>query len=204
MPALRSHVMHDDLVFESTRTMSQADFAAWVAERERCDLNHFELLNGRVVMTPPAGHPHGRVEARVVSLLHGFVHPRGLGEVFGSSQGFELPTGDTVEPDASFVSARRWNAVPPPEDGKFLRVVPDLLVEILSGSTSARDRGDKRAIYERSGVREYWMVDPRARCVSVLVLGDGRWGEERVFTERERLTSVVLGGLECAVEQIVA
>ncbi len=65
--------MHDDLVFESTRTMTQAAFSAWLRARERWDpLSHFELLNGRVVMTPPAGYPHGEIESNVILALGNF------------------------------------------------------------------------------------------------------------------------------------
>jgi Uma2 family endonuclease len=188
--------MHDDLVFVSTRTMTQDAFAAWIGQRERWDsLNHFELLSGRVIMTPPAGFPHGRIENRIQFLLTSFVRAHALGEVFGSSQGFELPTGDTVQPDTAFVSAERWDAAPPPVDGKFLRVVPDLVVEILSTSTSARDRGEKREIYEASGVREYWLVDPRAGTITLLVADAGRWAEEATLGLGDRLRSRVLEGL---------
>jgi len=52
-----------ELAFESMRTLSQEEFEAWVAARWRGDLNHYELLDGWVVMTPPAGYPHGSIEA---------------------------------------------------------------------------------------------------------------------------------------------
>jgi len=197
--------MDDDVVFESTRTLTQAEFADWVERRERWDhLNRFELLDGRVLMTPPAGHPHGEIEANVVARLHAFVRERGLGRVFGSSQGFQLPTGDTLEPDVTFVSRERWDAAPAPEPGKFLRVVPDLVVEIASRSTRTRDRSEKRAAYEKAGVREYWIVDPAARCVIVFVAREARFDEERIFGEHERLASEVLAGFESAVADLLA
>src|SRR5581483_6862444 len=154
-----------ELTFESIETVSQAEFAEWVERRPPGDLSQSELLNGRIVLTPLAGWPHGRIVARVSASLHGHVSERRLGHVLGSSQGFELPSGDTVAPEATFVSNERWRAAPPPELGKFLRVVPDLVVEVLSASTATHDRGEKKAIYERNGVREYWLVDPRARHV---------------------------------------
>jgi Uma2 family endonuclease len=197
--------MHDDLVFESTQTMTQDAFADWVVERERWDpLNHFELLDGRVVMTPPAGHPHGRIENRVQFLVTSHVRSHDLGEVFGSSQGFELPTGDTVEPDTAFVSGERWSAAPPPVDGKFLRVVPDLVIEILSPGTASRDRGEKRAIYEAAGVLEYWLVDPRARTVTILTAEGDRLRHEQVFETGDRLQSRLLPGLEEDVDTLLA
>ena len=135
-------------VFESIETFTQPEFETLVAERSRVgDVHHYELLNGRVVMTPPAGYPHGGVEATLLRIIGSFVHARRLGRVFGSSQGFELPSGDTVEPDVAFVSHERWNAGPAPVPGKFIRIVPDWVVEILSAGTASRDRGEKKAIY---------------------------------------------------------
>src|SRR5690606_31030854 len=132
--------MHD-LVFESTRTMTPKEFAEFVAAREAAgDTGRYELLNGRVVMSPPAGYPHGEIGSNVQRLLASFVRDRKLGRVFDSSPGFELPSGDTVEPDHAFVSHERWAAAPPPESGRFLRVVPDLIVEVLSNRTASQDR----------------------------------------------------------------
>jgi hypothetical protein len=58
-----------DLVFESTTTMDQSSFAVWVEARPAHDEHHYELLSGRIVMTPPAGWPHGNVEARLVTRM---------------------------------------------------------------------------------------------------------------------------------------
>jgi Uma2 family endonuclease len=191
-----------EVVFESTRTMPQEAFEEWVRERHGRDPNRYELLHGRIVMTPPAGYPHGEIAANVVALLHGFVKPRRLGKVFDSSQGFALPTGHTLEPDATFVSKERWESEPPPVDGKYLRVVPDLVVEVLSSGTASRDRGEKKAAYAESGVREYWVVDKTAREVVMFALEGKRYGDERVFADGKRAKSAVLAGLEFEVTEV--
>ncbi len=188
-----------EISFESTSPMSTAEFARWVEERASWDLNHYELLNGRVIMNPPASFPHGLIGARVVRLLGNHVHAKKLGEVLDSSQGFELPTGDTVEPDCAFVSRQRWQEAPEPQAGQFLRVVPDLIVEILSVSTASRDRGEKKAIYERSGVREYWLVDSRTRTLMVFHLQERRYGPGETYTEADQPRSKVFPELEFSV-----
>jgi Uma2 family endonuclease len=190
------------LTFESTEYITQREFAVWLGERGRWDLNRYELLNGRVVMNPPAGYPHGSVEGRVAAVLSRFVQEHALGEYLGSSQGFELPSGDTVEPDHSYVSSQRWNAMPAPQEGKFLQVVPDLIVEILSPSTASRDRGEKKGIYELNGVREYWLVDARAREVVVLTLREGAFDQGARYASGETLASSVLSGLRVEVTSL--
>lgn len=190
-------------VFESVDTFTPEEFGRWVEERQaRGDTHRYELLHGRIVMTPPAGWPHGEVESALCAALRAFVRAGRLGRVFGSSQGFELPSGEIVEPDVSFVSAERWDAAPPPEEGKFLRVVPDLVVEILSTATASRDRGEKRAIYERDGVREYWLVDPRPRRVSVLALSGARFGAPRTWDAEGAAESALLTGFRLPLEEI--
>lgn len=59
-------------------------------------------------------------------------------------------------------------------DERGCRGAPDMVVEILSPSTSAKDQRQKLALYERHGVREYWIVDSEDRLVRIYRLGDGR------------------------------
>ena len=66
---------------------------------------------------------------------------------------------------------------------------PDLVVEILSPSTAERDRTFKRALYARYGVREYWLVDPDTRTVTVLLLDDGAFVEVAHYGAGQTLTS---------------
>jgi Uma2 family endonuclease len=193
--------MVQELVFESVDTMSQAEFAEWVAPREGLE-GRCELLNGRVVMTPPAGYPHGIVESAIVTILTSHARREKLGRVFGSSQGFDLPSGDTVEPDVSFVSRERWQSVPPAVRGRFLRVVPDFVVEILSAGTRSRDRGEKRAIYERNGVREYWLVDPDARTVTVFLLENERFDRGLTVDADASLSATAVAGLTLKVAEL--
>ncbi|HEY8207024.1 MAG TPA: Uma2 family endonuclease [Myxococcaceae bacterium] len=183
----------EPLGFESVRYVTPEEFRGFVEERERAgDVNGYELLNGRVVMNPPAGWPHGAVGSTIQWLLNDRVRRNNLGLVFDSSQGFHLPSGDVVEPDHSFVSNERLRALTP-KAGEFLQVVPDLVAEVLSGSNAGRDRGEKKGIYERNGVREYWLVDPRARTLIAFALASGRYGPADPLTEDNRYRSPVLG-----------
>lgn len=181
--------------FESVGSFTPEEFLQFVREREaQGDVHHYELLHGRIVMSPPAGWPHGSVGAKFLWLLQTHVAKSSLGRVFDASQGFTLPSRDIVEPDVAFVGNERWKAMPEPEEGKFLEVVPDLLVETLSKGNASRDRGEKRGIYEKNGVREYWMIDPRAQRVTLLVLEGAAYREAAVGEIDGAVASHILPG----------
>jgi Uma2 family endonuclease len=186
---------------ESEPWCTQEEFWRFCQEHED-DLHHYELLNGRIVMNPPAGWPHGGGTG-LLTVIHTFVRSHRLGSVLSFVQGFEFPTGDTVAPDIAFVSKERWHAAPRPKSRRFLKMVPDLVVELLSGSTSSRDRGEKKGIYERNGVLEYWIVSLEKPEIARFVLRDSSYGMPTVFGMDDTFESVILEGLRFSVRDIL-
>jgi Uma2 family endonuclease len=182
---------------------TQDEFEAWCCTLDGSELGRFEFLYGCVVAEPPAGWPHGRLDAALSHRLASHVEAAGLGMVFGSSQGFALPSGDTVAPDAAVILRGTWDAAPPPRPDRFLTVVPDLVVEVLSPSTRRRDLRTKRDIYECNGVREYWLVDSRRRAITVIARdGDGHLAAERTVAGDEPARSVLLTGFSVRPSEI--
>jgi Uma2 family endonuclease len=174
---------------------SQEEFEDWCLGPEGPDVGHFEFLMGCVVAEPPASWPHGLVGGSIGERLASFVKRRRLGLFFDASQGFALPSGDTLEPDAAVVLRGTWDAAPAPTPGRFLRVVPDLVVEVLSPRTARRDQGVKREIYERNGVREYWLLDARPGEIVVLARdASGRFAPACTATGGAPARSVLLPG----------
>ena len=184
-----------ETTFVSTDSFNQKAFKRWLETRPATDINHYELTNGKIVMTPPAGWGHGEIEARMSRMLFDFVESNKLGKVIGSSTGYNLPSGDTLEPDVSFIATARWLKGPQVGRGQFLKIVPNLVVEILSPATAQRDRIEKKKIYEASGVDELWLVDGTKREVMAYRLIDGKYGPGRRFTARDVLQSPTLPGL---------
>ena len=193
-----------ETAFISTETFTQKRFKDWVENRPMGDLNRYELASGRIVMTPPAAWEHAEVEARVIRIVGDFVTRHNLGKMFGSSAGYDLPSGDTLEPDASFISRERWSKGPRPRRGQFLKIVPTLVVEIISPATARRDRIEKKRIYEANGVDEYWLVDPRRREIMVFHLTRGNYDDGNRFEGRQKLRSEVLVGLEVLTRTLFA
>lgn len=193
-----------ETTFVSTATFNQKAFKRWVENRPLNDVNRYELVDGRIVITPPAGWGHGEIEARVVRILGEFVASHNLGRMFGSSTGYNLPSGDTLEPDVAFISNERWAKGPQVGKGQFLKIVPTLAVEILSPATAHRDRLEKKKIYEANGVEEYWLIDPDRREVMIFRLAKGKYSLGKRFRLTQNLRSRVLPGLEIRVRSLFA
>jgi Uma2 family endonuclease len=125
-----------------------------------------ELIAGVVYRMTPAGGTHGLVCSNVVVTLGQYVRARSLGALFTPDTGFLLKRGpDTLRcPDVAFVSAQRLAdyGVGP----GMMTAPPDLAVEILSPSNSARYMNDKIRDYFDAGVRLVWVIDPSARTVT--------------------------------------
>ena len=194
-----SSTQHDAMPGKS---LTQAEFRAWLDERPDGGRGHYELLDGRIVVTPPAGWPHGQIAVNVTLALRQRADRDHVGRVFGSSAGFDLPSGDTLEPDASLVTTARWNAAPPPILGQFLKVLPDLVVEILSPSTRRRDLTEKKDVYARNGVDEYWIIDPRARSMTIFSRSGDAFDDGTTLGSG-RVMSRLLPDLDATVEQLL-
>jgi Uma2 family endonuclease len=98
-----------------------------------------------------------------------------------------LSDSDVVEPDLLIVLNEHREILKTWVEG-----TPDLVIEILSSTTSNRDRGLKLKAYARHGVTQYWIVDPDQRAIEVYRLGRERYRAPQVFHEPETLTSSML------------
>ena len=89
-------------------------------------------------------------------------------------------------------------------DRRGVRGAPDLVVEVLSPSTAGHDQVRKRRVYERAGVREYWLVHPTDRVVTVYRLGADGYGKPDVQQLAGTTPVGILPGVEIAWDALVA
>ena len=143
------------------------------------DGNRYEFIGGRLYVTAAPVIRHQRISKRLQAALMRVLEDPGHGEVFYAPCLVEFPgIGDRVQPDLLFVADERREII----GEKQLLDAPELVVEILSPSTAHRDRGIKLDLYARSGVRQYWIVDPVEDVVDVWRFGDEP-GHERFSGE---------------------
>jgi len=88
-------------------------------------------------------------------------------------------------------------------DRRGVRGAPDWLLEVLSPSTAAHDQIAKRRTYERAGVREYWLVHPGDRTLTVYVLDNGQYGRPEIYELKDATPVGVLPGVSIAWDALV-
>ena len=129
----------------------------------------FEIIGGRVVMLAAPTSNHNRVAGNIYRMFGNFLEGRTC-EPFGDGEALYLEEGgEEYEPDGMVVCD------PEKVQGDGVHGAPDLVVEVLSPSTGRYDRGHKKDVYEKHGVREYWLVNPAEQSVEQYVLEGGRF-----------------------------
>jgi len=171
------------------------------------DLVHFpddgkrhELIDGEHYVTPSPNTRHQRIVLTLAGLIWTFLDTNRVGEVFGAPLDVVFSDIDVVEPDLLFVSQARTDVV----TTQNIQGAPDLVVEVGSAGTRRRDEKIKHRLYERSGVTEYWVVDPDLDMIKVYQLVDGCYGPPRELTldKGDVLTTPLLPGLVLPLTRI--
>lgn len=175
----------------AARKLTYADY-----EKIPSDGQRHEILDGDEFMTPAPDPDHQETVLRIARRLADHVDDRRLGRVFIAPTDVVLSAHDIVQPDVFFISAQRSGIV----GRRNVQGAPDLVVEVLSASTAAQDRGAKRALYARAGVHEYWIVDLAARAVEIHELGETH--KVRVYREDQALESGIFRALQLDVRAL--
>ncbi|MBR1579424.1 MAG: Uma2 family endonuclease [Selenomonadaceae bacterium] len=133
----------------------------------REEYEKYELINGEVHMMSRPSVDHSRVSRNVLGIFDR--HLRGKKcEAFGEVDVF-FSEKDNFIPDAMIVCN------PDIVKSNGIHGTPDLVVEVLSPSTAKNDRFNKKALYEKYAVKEYWIVDPYSRTIEIYHLVEGKF-----------------------------
>jgi len=155
---LRDANIHMQAQFEGIRDiprrMTEEEFDAWMGE----DI-WAEFRDGEVITRMPALLKHEALFKFLLILLDLFVTRCDLGFVIGSQYTIRLRPGLRHIPDLMFISKARLEIV----REQYVEGAPDLVIEIVSPDSVARDWRDKYAEYQNAGVAEYWVFDPHSQ-----------------------------------------
>ena len=132
---------------------------------------HYELIDGELFTMSPPGYAHGRLAVLIAHYILNFTQAQKLGEVTVES-GYHPPDSrhTLLSPNVAFLSKAK---APQPFWGKYIPVMPDLAVEILSPTDTLRQVRRKAALYLRHGTQLVWIVLPAEKGVDVCRSVDG-------------------------------
>ena len=137
--------------------------------------NDYEIIEGVKFMAPSPGFGHVNVTANLVTIINGYARVNKLGMAFADHFDVHFPDGSNVfQPDFIYVSAEKAKNLFY-DKNMTLHGVPDMVAEIFSKSTMKRDMTIKKDVYERNGVKEYWIIDPWKETIDVYLLRDGKY-----------------------------
>jgi Uma2 family endonuclease len=178
---------------ERTR-MSTADYLALPETTQP-----MELINGEVIVSPAPVPRHQGITLNTAFTLRNIAQTIG-GKVYVSPIDVYLDEGQVPQPDVVYLAPDSRCEV----TDKRLVGPPDLVVEVFSPGSVRHDKLDKFEIYERYGVREYWMLDPQETYIEVYRRDGDALVHQGVYGPGQTFPSAVLAGATIAVDDLFA
>lgn len=132
----------------------------------------YEIIGGKKIMAPAAPLFHSNAILEMAFEFKNYFRKHKNGYVFTDNVDVYFPDGSVYKPDLVVVSEENKNIM---SANKGIYGTPDLVVEVLSKSTKKKDITVKKDTYEKFGVKEYWIVDPFIKSVSVYLLREGKY-----------------------------
>ncbi len=158
-----------------------------------------EIIGGDLFMAPSPTVVHQKISGELTYILRSHVKKNNLGEILNAPVDVVFSERDVCVPDILFVSKEKNHVV----TKKNIKGVPDLIIEILSSNRDL-DLVRKKGIYEKYGVKEYWIVDPEEKKIHVNLLSEDKKGfnPAMVYSENDVVSVTVMPSLSVGVNDI--
>lgn len=160
----------------------------------------FQLIGGKLIMTPAPGTYHQIILMRLIEKLLFFLAGKDLGILFTAPVDVFLEEKETYQPDIIFIAKDRLHII----ETTKIKGAPDLVIEILCPSTGYYDLKKKARVYARCGVKEYWIVDPEDKSIEVFQQKEGNFVLVHHVEETGQAKSILLKGFAVEVKEIFA
>ncbi|RKN61941.1 Uma2 family endonuclease [Paenibacillus ginsengarvi] len=181
------------------RHYKYADYSKW-AEGERV-----ELIDGHVyAMTPAPSRIHQEILGNLYNEFANYLRGKRCRPYIAPFD-VRLPKGNELDEEIDTVVQPDLSIVCDPEklDDKGCKGAPDLIAEIISPSSLKLDTTAKKALYERVGVKQYWIVYPHEKIVMVYTLKEERrYDDGEAFSQGDLIPVIVLENMTVSLERV--
>lgn len=162
------------------------------------DGNRYEIIEGELIKLTTPYIIHQTVSGNIIFELVKFIKQKKIGTIYFAPLDVVLNEINVVQPDILFISKENLQII----TVKNIKGVPDLIVEIISPSTEYYDLFVKKGTYEKSGVKEYWLVDPQEQRVEIFLNVNQNFKLNQRLDREGVLKSKVLNGFEIDMETV--
>ncbi len=185
------------MVQSITRRITASEYLQMPETNQRTELLDGQLIiYGEDALSPAPVNDHQRLVRRSSRVLEDLI-PNG--EVFTAPTDVHFDELNVTQPDIFWVAE---NSQCVEVDGKYWYGAPDLIIEVLSPGTERTDRGKKFRLYQKYGVREYWLISRVESFVEVFIWVDDVFVQQGVYGPDDTFVSAILGGKTVDVRQI--
>lgn len=147
----------------------------------------YQLINGEIIMSPSPNRSHQKLIGRIFTKILELCDKNGIGEVYFAPSDVYLDDENVVQPDIYFVSKNNLFIL----NDNGAEGAPNMIIELLSPSNAYYDLKTKLQLYEKHGVKEYFIVDPEDDIVIAYKLIDSKYKEQ--YREPKKIDSLELG-----------
>ena len=158
-----------------------------------------EYSNGDIFYMSPTHPNHNKVQNELYFQFRSILNNCNKCDVYTSDIAVKFQNEEEsyqFEPDVMITCDNKF-------DGSIYKGIPNLIVEVLSRATKDRDKGLKLDVYEKFGVKEYWIIEPDIKLISVFTLSDnGRYGRPEIYSEIDKVNVKVLKDLEIDLSDV--
>jgi len=194
-------VTYGTLDLDFSKRYTYADYLTWLDDRR------MELINGFIHLMSAPVRIHQQVMIELSTLVKVFIKKKkGKCKIYYAPFDVRLPLlgsnaddkiYDVVQPDICVICDLSKL------DDRGCIGAPDLIVEVLSPSTLKNDWNYKFNLYEAAGVREYWIVDPKAKMITVFLLQpDGKYDFGTIYECNQKAPVHIFEGLEIDLNEL--
>jgi Uma2 family endonuclease len=179
-----------------TLTFTYADYLSWLFPER------VELIKGHLRMMPAPSNKHQKLSGNLYYEIARFLKKRPCQVRYAP---FDVRLKRTVEDnEVTTVVQPDLCVVCDPKlfDEKGCNGAPDMIIEILSESTSKHDLVTKYELYEEAGVGEYWVVYPYEKVIDVFYLNAGKYFLAKKYIENDLMEVKTLPGLVIDMKDI--
>ncbi len=196
-------IQYSPIQLDSRKRYTYADYLTWIDDKRR------ELIDGFVYALSAPLRRHADITSNLLLPFRMFI-----GKRKGKCKVYHAPFDVRIPLDGAVTDNRIYTVVQPDIcvvcdpaklDDRGCLGAPDLIIEVLSPSTGKRDLNEKFNLYEAGGVKEYWVVYPDSRALSVFILQPGgKYDAGTVYEKKGKVPVHVFKGLEIDLEELFA